>query len=80
MPDMAYLIECKMTKPLIFIADSRDRLREFPQTVQQHVGFALYQAQMGGKHIDAKPLKHLASGILEVVQTIVAIRFVPSTR
>ena len=35
--------------------------------MQRHVGFALYQAQMGNKHIDAKPLKNVATGVLEVV-------------
>jgi len=54
-------------KPLIFVADSRRVLAEFPKAVQQQVGFALYQAQMGGKHIDAKPLKNVAPGVLEVV-------------
>ncbi len=54
-------------KPLIFVADSRRALAEFPKAVQQQVGFALYQAQMGGKHIDAKPLKNVGAGVLEVV-------------
>src|SRR5271166_6416960 len=54
-------------KPLIFVADSQRVLRDFPKPVQQHVGFALYLAQMGGKHIDAKPLKGLGIGALEVV-------------
>ena len=54
-------------RKLIFVADSHRALEEFPESVQRHVGFALYQAQMGEKHIDAKPLKHLASGVLEVV-------------
>ena len=54
-------------KPLIFVADSRRVLREFPKNVQQQVGFALYQAQMGGKHVDAKPLKGTGGGVLEVV-------------
>jgi phage-related protein len=54
-------------KPLIFVADSHRTLKEFPRTVQQHVGFALYQAQMGDKHTDAKPLKGVAPGVLEVV-------------
>lgn len=35
--------------------------------MQRHVGFALYQAQLGDKHIDAKPLKNIAPGVLEVV-------------
>jgi phage-related protein len=54
-------------KTLIFVADSHQALMEFPRAVQQHVGFALYQAQMGDKHIDAKPLKNVAAGVLEVV-------------
>jgi phage-related protein len=54
-------------KPLIFVADSRRVLREFPKAVQQHIGFALYQAQMGDKHADAKPLKNIGAGVLEVV-------------
>lgn len=54
-------------KQLIFVADSHRILAEFPASVQRHVGFALYQAQMGGKHIDAKPLKNVAAGVLEVV-------------
>ena len=54
-------------KRLVFVGDSHDVLAEFPEPVKQHVGFALYQAQMGGKHVDAKPLRHLGSGILEVV-------------
>jgi phage-related protein len=46
-------------KPLIFVADSHRALLEFPKAVRQQVGFALYQAQMGGKHIEAKPLKNV---------------------
>lgn len=54
-------------KSLIFIADSRRVLMEFPRSVQQHIGFALYQAQLGDKHIDAKPLKSVGAGVVEVV-------------
>jgi len=54
-------------KPLIFVSDSRRALTEFPKAVQQQVGFALYQAQMGDRHIDAKPLKNVGAGVLEVV-------------
>ena len=35
--------------------------------MQRHVGFALYQAQMGNKHPDAKPLESFPGGTLEVV-------------
>jgi phage-related protein len=54
-------------KPLIFVADSRRELKQFPRAMQQRMGFALYQAQVGGKHVDAKPLRNLGAGILEVV-------------
>jgi phage-related protein len=54
-------------KRLIFVANSHHELAEFPKAVQQHIGFALYRAQMGDKHVDAKPLKNVAGGVLEVV-------------
>jgi phage-related protein len=57
---------CKM-KRLLFVGDSHRILSGFPDPVQRHVGFALYQAQMGNKHPDAKPLKRFQGGILEVV-------------
>ena len=56
-------------KPLEWISSSRDDLREFPEDVQQSIGFALYRAQLGSKHPDAKPLKGFkGSGVLEVVE------------
>ena len=42
-------------------------MKAFPARVQDHLGFALYQAQAGLKHRDAKLLKGLGSGVLEVV-------------
>ena len=47
-------------KRLIFVADSHRVLAEFPTPVQRHIGFAPYQAQMGAKHVDAKPWKTYA--------------------
>lgn len=54
-------------KDLLFVGDSHRILSAFPEPVQRQVGFALYQAQMGNKHPDAKPLNCFAGGILEVV-------------
>jgi len=54
-------------KPLIWIGDSLETLQGFPEDVQDEIGFALFQAQTGEKHIKAKPLKGFGSGILEVV-------------
>lgn len=44
-------------RELIWLADSLDRLREFPPLVRQELGFALYQAQIGQKHASAKVLR-----------------------
>ena len=56
-------------KPVEWIASSLDDLKDFPEEVQQVIGYALYQAQCGEKHQDAKPLKGFkGSGVLEVVE------------
>jgi phage-related protein len=49
------------------MGDSLAVLREFPEAVREEIGYALYLAQTGGKHLSAKPLKGFASGVLEVV-------------
>ena len=54
-------------KPLIWISDSLAAVRSFPAEVKDEVGVALFHAQLGGKHVKAKPLRHAGSGILEVV-------------
>jgi phage-related protein len=55
-------------KALHWIGSSLDDLRAFPGVVRQTVGFALFQAQLGGKHVDAKPLKGFGgAGVLEVI-------------
>lgn len=58
-----------LLKPVEWISSSRDDLRKFPEEVQQMMGFALYRAQLGKKHPDAKPLKGFkGSGVLEIVE------------
>ena len=54
-------------RPVIWMGASLTRLRQFPSAVQDEVGFALYLAQLGDKHVHAKPLKGLSSGLLEVL-------------
>lgn len=40
-----------------------------PEDVQDTFGFAIYIAQSGGKHPDAKPLKGFSgAGVLEIVE------------
>ena len=55
-------------KPLVWIGSTLKDLRAFPEEVKDVMGFALSQAQAGGKHPDAKPLKgYKGAGVLEVV-------------
>ncbi|NES98329.1 MAG: addiction module toxin RelE [Desertifilum sp. SIO1I2] len=56
-------------KPVEWIASSLDDLKDFPEDVQQAVGYALYRAQCGEKHSSVKPLKGFkGASALEVVQ------------
>jgi phage-related protein len=54
-------------KSLIWLGDALQAIQRFPEDVKDEIGFALFQAQTGKKHIKAKPLKGLGAGILEVV-------------
>jgi len=54
-------------KPVVWIGSSRTDLASFPEDVKDAIGYALYIAQRGGKHGDAKPLRGFGgAGILEV--------------
>lgn len=56
-------------KPLFWMGSIRDDLRQFPPAVRQSVGFALRQAQLGGKHRDARALEGFGgAGALEIVE------------
>ena len=56
------------TKEVIFVASAQEDLRAFPDDVKQVMGFALYEAERGGKHPAAKPLKGFkGAGVLEIV-------------
>lgn len=62
---MAYT---SLLKPVTWVGTSLRDLREFPALVQDHVGYALYVAQRGGKHQDAKVLRGFGgAGVLEVI-------------
>lgn len=56
-------------KPIHWVGSSLKDLREFPQEVRRVFGQALFDAQRGGKHPDAKPLKGFGgAGVIEVVE------------
>lgn len=60
-------MKASVPRPVVWMGDSLARLRTFPLMVQDEIGYALYLAQIGGKHVSAKPLKGLGSGVLEMV-------------
>lgn len=43
-------------------------LKEMPDHIRKEFGHALYLAQIGRKHNNARPLQGLGSGVLEVVE------------
>ncbi len=56
-------------KPLFWVGSSKKDLMEMPAHVVDVVGYALYLAQIGHKHPQAKPLKGFGSaGVLEVAE------------
>lgn len=54
-------------KPVVWLGDSLRALKSFPAGVQDEMGYALFLAQHGGKHVSAKPLRGIGSGALEIV-------------
>ena len=62
-------MEKQQPVPLIWLGSTKKAVQSFPLLVRQAIGFALFQAQLGGKHTNAKPLKGFGgAGVLEVVE------------
>jgi phage-related protein len=58
-----------LLKPVIWIGSSLKDFRAFPEAVQDHAGYALYVAQRGGKHRDAKALAGFGgAAVLEIIK------------
>jgi len=56
-------------KPLEWIGSSKKDLKALPDEVMDVFGYALFLAQTGGKHDQAKPLRGFGSaGVLEVIE------------
>lgn len=54
-------------KNVIWVGSSLEDLVEFPDEVKQEIGYALYEAQLEGKSVKAKPLRGLESGVMEII-------------
>lgn len=53
----------------MWLASTREDLAAFPPEVRAAVGYALFRAQEGEKHAEAKPLQGFGgAGVLEVVE------------
>jgi phage-related protein len=53
-------------RKLIWLVDSLVRLTGFPPMVRKKLGFALYQAQIGQRHENAKMLHGFAEAVCQV--------------
>ena len=59
----------KSYKHVLWVGSSKKDLMAMPDEVKSAFGFALYLAQQGKKHQNAKPLKGFSgAGVLEVVE------------
>ena len=54
-------------KDVVWVGDSRERLRRFPKETRQAIGKALEYAQLGDKHPTVKPMRGLGTGVLQIV-------------
>jgi phage-related protein len=55
-------------RKLHWVGNSREQIREFPREVRVEIGYALQEAQRGGKSPAAKPLKGIGGGVFEIVE------------
>jgi phage-related protein len=53
-------------KPITFVGDSLDRLREFPEDARASAGHQLHQVQQGRLPDDWKPMTTIGQGVCEI--------------
>ena len=53
-------------KPIIFLGDSLDKLRDFPESPRRQAGFQLDRLQRGLDPDDFKPMKTVGKGVEEL--------------
>ena len=62
------MFDDQIARPLIWVGASRKDFAAFPDTVQSIMGYALYVAQCGGRHRNAKMLLGFGgAGVIEIV-------------
>ena len=55
-------------RPIVWLGDSKKRLKEFPGKVRSDIGAALFAAQCGETAKHVKPFKGIGSGFFEIVE------------
>lgn len=53
-------------KPVIFLGDSLERIRQFPDQARDDTGYQLHLVQRGGVPNDFKPLPTVGRGVEEI--------------
>jgi len=53
-------------KTIIFMGDSRERLRDFPESARYEAGCQLLRVQNGADPLDWKPMKAVGPGVREI--------------
>lgn len=53
-------------KPIVFLGDSLDRIREFPERARRQAGVELRQVQHGLDPSDWKPMRSIGQGAREI--------------
>jgi phage-related protein len=53
-------------KPVVWLDDSRKRVRDFPEAARQRAGFELWEVQQGNEPSDWKPMPSVGPGVREI--------------
>jgi phage-related protein len=73
-----------LLKSLVWLGSSRRDFSDFPEEVKSEMGYALFQAQIGGRHRKAKTFKGTGdAGVIEILddfrsdtfRTVYTVRF-----
>ena len=77
-------MDVEKPKPLVWLGSSKKDFRDFPDEVKSEMGYGLFQAQLGGRHRNAKTLSGFGgAGVVEIVddhrgdtyRTVYTVRF-----
>jgi len=53
-------------KPIAWLGDSRDQVRDFPDEARGRAGFELWEVQQGNEPSDWKPMPSIGIGVNEI--------------